>query len=146
MGAVLFVGLLVAAGIAIAVVLAVRSTNPLTHVADELCTPVPAADVESMIGPLLALSPKAAVEKVLPGTYTLTYRTTPVLAWVLAVVTFPIGLLALWFLRESHRLTVSISADDGQTRVRVFGRAHRKLALALGSALQLELRRAAGRR
>ncbi len=145
MGPVVFVVVLVAAVVAIVAVLVVRSTNPLTNVADELLTPLPAPEVESLVVPVLTLSSKLQVELVLPGTYTVSYRTTPTIAWVIAVVTFPIGLLALWFVREKQTLTVSITVAGDQTRVRVFGRAHQKYALALGSALQLELRRVASR-
>lgn len=140
-----FVAVLVVALCAIVAMAVVQRNNPLTNVADELRSPLPATVVESVAVPVLRATTRSDLEVVLPGTFRLSYRTIPLLAWLLAVFMFPVGLLALWFLRETQTLTVSIAAEGSGSRIRVFGRVHEKLALALGRSLQVQLQRVARR-
>lgn len=140
MDTVALVVLLVTAVAAMTVVVFGRWTNPVSNVADEISSPLPVAAVESLVTSLLTSSPKVDVAMPFPGTYTLSYRTTPLFAIFLAIFAFPIGLLALWFVHEKQSLTVSITSEGDGSRVRVVGRAHKKLALALGDALRIQLK------
>jgi hypothetical protein len=110
--------------------------NPVVEVADELSSVMPLDQVQALIDGALAVLPGAQVLAVLPGTRTLSYRHHPRYSVLLGILTLPIGLLVLLLVRETLQLTVSATAQEGSTRVLVAGRAHKKLAAALGDALR----------
>jgi hypothetical protein len=126
------------AAVAVVIVLAVAGSfgNAVVEVADEMATGMSVTDVEALIGEALASIPSAQARPVLPGTWTLTYRRHPRYSVVLGVLTLPVGLLLLILVRETLLLTVSVTRAGERTRVVVVGRAHAKLAVALGESLQ----------
>lgn len=58
-----------------------------------------------------------------PGAMAITESWWPIRVYVVAILLFPIGLLAL-LVRDRATLTVSAFAVDGGTRVQVTGRGH----------------------
>jgi len=113
--------------------------NPVVNVADDLSTTAHYAEVDSEVAQLLGNSRGYDIEMLTPGTYTLSYGRFPTWALVLGLLTFPIGILIVWFARERLTLTFSATATESGTRLLVFGRAHQKLALVTGAELQLRL-------
>ncbi|MET3963610.1 hypothetical protein ABIE44_003544 [Marmoricola sp. OAE513] len=130
--------------LAVSVVRSLRT--PIVNVADELVVSAPAVEVESAVVELLGLARKVELEMVLPGTYQLSYRYSSGAMLFLALVTFPIGLLLLAFGATRMKLTVSVVADAESTRIRVFGRVHQPLAVAIGEALETRFRQVPVRR
>jgi hypothetical protein len=120
----------------IATSVALTSTNPVVDVADEMTAAMSPAEAEALVDRALAVIPAAQVSRVLPGTWTLSYRRHPRYSVVLGLLALPVGLLVLLFVRETLVLTVSVVPDETGTQVLVVGRAHRQLAAALGEALQ----------
>jgi hypothetical protein len=110
--------------------------NPVLDVADELTTTLPAPEAESVVADVLTAVPYTERRSVLPGTWTVSYRHHPRYAVLLGILAFPVGLLVILFVRETLVLTVTITSDAGGSKVAVVGRAHQKLALALGDALK----------
>ena len=123
--------------VVVLVLLAVAAsvTNPVVDVADELSSSLSPEAVASAVGETLAALPRTQLRLVLPATWTVSYRRHPRYAVLLGILTLPIGLLVLLLVRETLQLTVSVTRDDDHTRVLVVGRAHQKLALALGARL-----------
>lgn len=115
--------------------------NPVVNVVDELMTTAPFSAVDSELTRLLGDSRGYDIQMMAPGTYNLSYRRSPAWALVLGLITFPIGVLLLLFARETLTLTFSATPTESGTRLLVFGRAHRKLATACGTALQLRVQR-----
>jgi hypothetical protein len=58
---------------------------------------------------------------------------------VLGVVTFPIGILIIFLAWETFVLTFSVTSLGAGSRVTVVGRAHEKVALAVGTAIERRL-------
>jgi hypothetical protein len=127
---------IVAVLVTVALAVALFSTNPVVDVADEMTTPMSSVEAEARIGEALAVVPGVTVRQVLPGTRTIVYRHPPRYSVLLGILTLPLGLLVLLFVRETLLLTVSVARVEGGTRILVAGRAHRKLSSALGEALQ----------
>jgi hypothetical protein len=123
--------------IALAVVRSVM--NPAVNVVDDQMSQRPYSEVDADVARLLGGTRGYDVRMVLPGTYTLSYRRTPAWALVLGVVTFPIGILIILLSRETFVLTFSVTATEAGTRVTVVGRAHEKVALAVGAAIERRL-------
>ena len=118
-----------------------RSSNGgLVDVADELRTDLSPTEAESRIAPLLSRSKKIDVRYVMAGTYRLSYQTTSPWAVLIAIVGFPIGLVALWLMRTEYGVTVVIAPEGDGSLVRVFGRVHNKLAEGLRAALRIQLK------
>ncbi len=109
--------------------------NPVSSVADELVTSAGFADVDAEVAKLLATVRRAELRMAMPGVYSISYKRTPGWAVLLAVLTFPIGLLFLFVAANRYELAISVTADGDRTRIRVFGRVHRKFAEAIGAAL-----------
>ena len=113
--------------------------NPVLDVADELNTTAPHAEVDAVVTELLGNSRGYDIQMMASGTYTLSYRRSPAWALMLGLLTLPIGILIILFVRERLTLTFSATATESGTRLLVFGRAHEKLALTTGAALQRRL-------
>lgn len=113
--------------------------NPIVKVVDEFVSPQSLPVAESEVARLLGGAKKVDARLVGPGVYELSYRNYPLWTVLIAVVAFPIGLLALLLGREKLSLVVSLTASGGGTHVRVLGRVHRELATASGRALQVSL-------
>lgn len=110
-------------------------SNPIVNVVDELTSSTPYAVADTEVAQILGATRRLEFRMVLPGTYTLSYRHYPTYALVLGVLTFPLGLLLLFLVREILMLTVSVTEAGRGSRVTVVGRAHTKLALAVGETL-----------
>jgi hypothetical protein len=123
--------------IALAVVRAIM--NPIVTVVDDRTSVRPYSELDADVARLLGSTRGYDLRMVLPGTYTLSYRRTPWWALVLGVVTFPIGILIIFLARETFVLTFSITALGAGSRVTVVGRAHEKVALAVGTAIERRL-------
>jgi hypothetical protein len=113
--------------------------NPIVTVVDDRTSSRPYAEVDADIARLLGSTRGYDLRMMLPGTYTLSYRRTPGWALLLGVVTFPVGILIILLARETFVLTFSVTATEAGTRVTVVGRAHEKVALAVGAAIERRL-------
>jgi hypothetical protein len=125
-------------GLAVAAIIRGIRTE-ITWVADELTTTLSMAEVESRVSTLLTNTRRVTRRKVLPGTYTLSYRHYPAVAILLALLTFPLGPLLLLLLRNTYQLVISITDDGDRTRVRVVGRIHRRFATSVRENLRRRL-------
>lgn len=118
----------------------VRSVfNPILPVDDEIAVDRGPELVGPDVAALLGTARRIEFLMPGPGTYQLAYRTYPGWSIVLGIVLFPIGLLFVYFARERLVLTVTVVPRDSGSSVRVFGRAHKKLAESIGQALELQL-------
>jgi len=113
--------------------------NPIVTVVDDRTSARPYAELDADVARLLGSTRGYDLRMVLPGTYTLSYRRTPGWALVLGVLTFPIGILVFFLARETFVLTFSVTALEAGSRVTVVGRAHEKVALAVGAAIERRL-------
>ena len=111
-------------------------SNPIVNVADELRTTQSYVEVDAEVAALLGRARGYDLRMAVPGTYSLSYRTTPAWALVLGVLTFPVGLLVIFLARETLTLTVSVTGLEPGARIVVVGRSHTKVAIAVGEALQ----------
>jgi hypothetical protein len=98
----------------------------------ELTTPkahstVLAECLEEWNGPLGDYGYKLVTQSEVGLTYNRTYRPWPV--WVVCVLLFPLGLLAL-LVRSEAPITATITPEDEETRVFVSGRAPKGLRRA----------------
>jgi hypothetical protein len=135
-------GLLVVITILVVLVAAqvVRSImNPVVTVVDDRRSARPYAELDADVARLLGGTRGYDLRMVLPGTYTLSYRRTPGWALLLGLVTFPIGILIILLSRETFVLTFAVTATEAGSRVTVVGRAHEKVALAVGAAIERRL-------
>ncbi|MGY2874612.1 hypothetical protein ACVW00_001802 [Marmoricola sp. URHA0025 HA25] len=120
----------------VALAVAVSWANPVVDVADETTTARSADEVRAVVAGALADLRGVQVRMDLPGTWTVSYRHHPRYAVLLAILSLPVGLLVLLFVRETLLLTISVTGDSGSTRILVVGHAHKKLAESLGERIQ----------
>ena len=107
---------------------------------DTIVVGVPEAEVNSEVAVLLGTARRVEFRMTGQGGYQLAYTSYPGWSIALGVVLFPIGLLFVYLARERLTLNVTVTPDGDGTRLRVFGRVHKKLAESTGRALQIQLR------
>lgn len=114
--------------------------NPILPVDDTLLVDLPADKVNEEVAILLGTARRVEFSMTGQGGYQLAYTSYPGWSIALGVITFPLGLLFIYLARERLALNLTVAAEDGHTRIRVFGRIHKKLAEATGRALEIQVR------
>ena len=113
--------------------------NPILPVDDTIVVDLPVDKVNEEVAILLGTARRVEFSMTGQGGYQLAYTSYPGWSIALGVVTFPIGLLFIYLARERLALNLTVVAEEGHTRIRVFGRIHKKLAESTGRALQIQL-------
>jgi hypothetical protein len=90
---------------------------------EHLTVDVPADEVLRGIGQSVAHLPRVSVSSSAPGQVMVVERWRPVWTIVVAILLFPVGLLAL-LVRHEARLVVNAVATGDETHVDVAGRGH----------------------
>lgn len=86
-------------------------------------------------GPLGSIQ-GAAVTQAVPGQMTLVSKWTPTWAVVIGILSFPVGLLLLLLIRQELVMHVRFLDNGGTTLVQVAGKSRKRVALAVGEALE----------
>lgn len=106
------------------------------RVSDETVVPRPRDVVEPQMLRMVASLPASHVDDATPGQVTVRSSYMPSWAVLVAIFAFPIGLVVLAFARRKLELYVRfLDEPGGETRVLVVGRTRRRIARAIGEAV-----------
>lgn len=126
----IFLVALAALVVALSVLLSRRST--VVSVNDDVAIRLPQAEVERRSFGALGSIPAATMTQSIPGQLTVTTKWPPSWVILVAILSFPIGLLLLLLVRQDLVLNVRFVETKEDTLVQVAGKSRRKVAIAVG--------------
>lgn len=126
--------LLLGALLIVAFVLLVSRGSQVVVVNDDVVIAASQAEVERQSFGMLGSIPGATMTQSMPGQVVVTAKWTPSWVIVVAILSFPLGLLLLLLVRQDLVLNVRFAETSGGTLVQVTGKSRRKVAIAVGAA------------
>lgn len=117
--------------VVVLILLGSRRSSVVTVNDDMILASLP-NEVERRAFGALGSVPGATMGQVFPGQLTLTSKWTPSWVVVVAILSFPLGLLLLLLVRQDLVLHVRFTESTEGTLAQVAGKSRRKVAIAVG--------------